>query len=60
LPFSIGLGAAGPLLAQFYYDRVGNYDGAFFVVSACCIVSAMLILLVKRPTVRGRAAPATA
>jgi sugar phosphate permease len=49
LPFSIGLGAAGPLLTSVYYDQVGNYDGAFLIVAACCIASAVLILFVKRP-----------
>jgi MFS family permease len=51
LPFSIGLGAASPLLAQLYYDNVGNYDGAFLIVAGSCTIAAILILLVKRPTV---------
>jgi MFS family permease len=56
LPFSIGLGAAGPLLASLYYDRVGNYDGAFLIVAGSCIVAATLILFVKRPDVSPAAA----
>lgn len=54
LPFSIGLGAAGPLLASVYYDQVGNYDGAFLIVAGSCIIAAILILFIKRPTVVGR------
>jgi sugar phosphate permease len=49
LPFSIGLGAAGPLLTSVYYDHVGNYDGAFLIVAGACIASAVLILFVRRP-----------
>ena len=56
LPFSIGLGAAGPLLASVYYDQVGNYDGAFLIVAGSCIIAAILILFVKRPAAGTRAA----
>ena len=49
LPFSIALGALGPLVANFYYDAVGNYNGAFITVGISCLVSAVLILFVRRP-----------
>ncbi len=52
LPFSIALGASGPLLASFYYDRVGNYDGAFIIVACACMVAAVLILFAKHPAAR--------
>lgn len=56
LPFSIGLGALGPLVANIYYDAVGNYDGAFIAVAVSCLIAAVLILFVKRPS-RGAPPP---
>lgn len=44
LPFSLILGAGGPLAVAYYYDIVGNYDGAFLVVAGMCVVAAALIL----------------
>jgi sugar phosphate permease len=49
LPFSIALGASGPLLAAFYYDHVGNYDGAFIIVAGSCLIASVLILFAKYP-----------
>jgi sugar phosphate permease len=57
LPFTIAIGASGPLLASAYYDRVGNYDGAFIIVACSCLVAAVLILFAKHPASR-RPAPA--
>lgn len=56
LPFSIGLGASGPLLASAYYDSVGNYNGAFIVVALLCFASAVLIMFARKPNIV-RAAP---
>ena len=33
MPFSLVIGAGAPLLASVYFDRVGNYDGAFLTVA---------------------------
>ncbi|MPZ99399.1 MAG: MFS transporter [Dehalococcoidia bacterium] len=55
LPFSLILGAGGPLAVAFYFDRVGNYDGAFFIVGACWAIASLLVLLVKRPIKRAPA-----
>jgi MFS family permease len=49
LPFSIVLGAGGPLLASYYFDVAGDYTGAFLAVAALSFVSATLMLLVRRP-----------
>lgn len=49
LPFALFLGAGGPLAVQFYYDRVGNYDGAFYAVGGLWLLAALLVLLVRKP-----------
>jgi len=53
LPFSLILGAGGPLAVAGYYDAVGNYDGAFLVVAGMCVVAAGLILALPA-TARGQ------
>ncbi len=50
LPFALFLGAGGPLLVSVYFDRVGNYDGAFLAVAALSLAASALVLLVRRPT----------
>jgi len=49
LPFSLLIGAGGPLLVSFYFDTVGNYNGAFLGVAALNLTSAVLLLFVPRP-----------
>lgn len=49
LPFALILGAGAPLLASFYFDRVGNYDGAFYTVAGMNIIAAILLLFIPRP-----------
>lgn len=49
LPFSIGLSAIVVQLVPFYFDHVGNYDGAFLAIAASCFVSSVMILFVRRP-----------
>ena len=49
LPFTLVIGAGAPLLASLYFDRVGNYDGAFFTVAAMNLTSAIMLMFVKRP-----------
>jgi MFS family permease len=50
LPFSLVLGAGGPLFTSAYYDAVGNYDGALLAIAALSLLSAVLILMVRRPS----------
>ncbi|MGI8925765.1 MAG: MFS transporter [Tepidiformaceae bacterium] len=57
LPFSLILGAGAPLLVSLYFDRVGDYNGAFFAVAALNIASAALLLVIPKP---GRAPEAAA
>lgn len=53
LPFTFALTAMGPVLAAWYYDRVGNYDNAFIAMALCNIVAAAMLLVLtdKRPEV---------
>jgi sugar phosphate permease len=57
LPFSLAIGAGGPLLASVYFDRVGNYDGAFLAVGALSLLASGLVLLVRRPARPDAGAP---
>jgi MFS transporter, OFA family, oxalate/formate antiporter len=52
LPFSLLVGAGAPQIAAVYYDRVGNYDGAFLTIAALCFVAAVLILQVRKREMR--------
>ena len=57
LPFAIVLSAGAPFLAAVYFDRVGNYDGAFVAAAALYGLSAWLVLLARRPQVPGQQGP---
>jgi MFS family permease len=58
LPFTLVIGAGAPLVASIYFDRVGNYDGAFFVVAAMNVISAVMLLFVERPVRKAPVPPA--
>lgn len=58
MPFSLLLGAGGPLAISAYFDIVNNYYGAFFAVGVCWALAAVLVLLVRQPTKRSGGAPA--
>ena len=49
LPFSLFLGAGGPLVVSIYFDKVGNYNGAFFGLAVLWGIAALLVLMVRRP-----------
>jgi len=53
MPFALIIGAGAPLLASWYFDTVGNYYGAFFVVAAMNLTSALLLLRVRKPARKG-------
>ncbi len=58
MPFTLFFGAGGPLVVQLYFDRVGDYDGAFYAVSALWVLAAGLVLLIRRPQAPNRIADA--
>lgn len=49
LPFSLIVGAGAPLAVSYYFDWVGNYDGALLTVAALSLFSALLLMLLPRP-----------
>jgi MFS family permease len=51
MPLTLFFGAGGPLIVQLYFDRVGDYDGAFFAVGASWVLAAGLVMLVRKPKV---------
>lgn len=55
MPFSLIIGAGAPLAVASYFDKVGNYDGAFYAISALWMVAAVLVLLVRKPIKPGMA-----
>ena len=50
IPFMICLGSMAPIGTSYYYDVVGNYDGAIIIVGLANIVSAIIILWIKIPS----------
>ncbi len=49
LPLSILISASAPLGSAMYFDRVGNYNGAFLAMSAAALLSAVLLQVVRKP-----------
>ena len=54
LPLALTVTASGPLAVSFYFDVVGNYYGAFIVVSVLASVAALLMLMVRKPRLPSR------
>ena len=49
MPFALLLSAVAPFLTAFYFDNVGNYDGAFLAVAASALVAIVLISFAHKP-----------
>lgn len=50
LPFSLIVGASAPYITTLYFDRVGNYDGAFLAIAGFAFLATILILLARKPS----------
>jgi cyanate permease len=50
LPLAMTIAAAGPLLTSFYFDQVGNYNGAIIALALINAVAALLLLLIPEPS----------
>ena len=57
MPFSLLIGAGAPYLTSLYFDRVGNYDGAFIATGLLWFAAAGIVLMVRRPVRPGQRAP---
>lgn len=49
LPVALVVQASGPLAVSFYFDRVGNYNGAFLTIAAMALGAAIMIQFARRP-----------
>jgi MFS family permease len=49
LPLSLLISASAPFLTTIYFDRVGNYDGAFLAAAGLAVLATVLVLMSKRP-----------
>jgi len=49
-PFTAAIAAATPLGLAWYFDSVGNYDGALLGCAVLWILAAILVLFLRRPT----------
>lgn len=54
MPFSMVFSGGTPLLTSYYFDRVGNYDGALLGVAAAWALAAIVIALSRKPTLPAR------
>ena len=52
IPISTLIPAGAPYFTSIYFDRVGNYDGAFVVVAALVLAGGVLLLLARKPEAR--------
>jgi len=50
MPLALAISASAPILTSLYYDRTGNYTGAFLAVAALSLVAALLMFAVRRPS----------
>ena len=49
LPVALLISAGGPLMASFYFDYAGSYNGALLAVAALGLVAAVLVNLPRNP-----------
>ena len=48
LPFSLLFSGGAPLATSYYFDTVGDYDGAILAVAAANLVSSFMLLAIPR------------
>ena len=59
VPFTIVLGASGPIIAGLYFDRVGSYEGVFAALVVVYLTGALAILASREPPLKQVPAAAT-
>ena len=50
MPFMICLGSIAPIATSYYYDVVGDYNGAIITVGLANLISSVIIMLIKMPS----------
>ena len=50
LPLALSISASAPLVTAFYFDHVGNYNGAFLAIATLSLIGGGLLMLAKPPT----------
>jgi MFS transporter, OFA family, oxalate/formate antiporter len=50
MPFTLLLTAGVPLATSYYFDVVGNYDGALLAVGGANLIAAVMILQIRAPS----------
>jgi len=58
-PFTIALGALGPIIGGLYFDAVGSYEGVFAAFVAAYLTGAVAILASREPPPKGTPAEAS-
>ena len=59
MPLAVIAGSGAPLLAAVYFDRVGDYDGAFIALGVLWLVAAGMLLAARPPELPPRLAKVT-
>ena len=50
LPLSLIISASAPILTSLYFDKVGDYNGAFLIIAGLSAFASLLMFLVRRPS----------
>lgn len=56
LPLTLLITASSPIATSYYRDVVGNYDGAIITVGVLNLVSAVMIMMLKKPNIAAKIA----
>lgn len=56
MPLSLALSASAPILTSVYFDRVGNYNGAFLAIAVLSLLASVMMFAVRRPRLPERIA----
>ena len=49
LPFALVISAGAPLAVSYYFDAMGSYNGAFWLVSFASFLAAIILMLMRTP-----------
>ncbi len=49
MPVTLLVSSSAPLIASYYYDLIGNYDGLFFGIAGLALLGGVFLLFAHRP-----------